>query len=38
MISNLTSRQLITIATLVSVVSVLGAWTFQSLGYTPCQL
>lgn len=35
---NLTSRQLITIATLVSVVSIAGAWTFQSLGYTPCHL
>lgn len=35
---HLTSRQLILIATLVSVVSILGAWTFQSLGYRPCEL
>ena len=35
---TLTARQLIVIATLVSVVSVLGAWTFESLGYTPCHL
>lgn len=38
MIANLTSRQIIAIATLVSVVSILGAWTFQSLGYEPCEL
>lgn len=36
--SALTSRQLILIATLVSVVSILGAWTFESLGYAPCKL
>jgi disulfide bond formation protein DsbB len=36
--TNLTSRQLILVATLVSVVSVLGAWMFQALGYKPCQL
>ncbi len=36
--TNLTSRQLILFATLFSLVSVLGAWTFQSLGYQPCQL
>ncbi|TYB83453.1 disulfide bond formation protein B [Maritimibacter fusiformis] len=35
---TLTSRQLILIATLVSVVSILGAWTFESLGYAPCKL
>lgn len=36
--TTLTSRQLILAAVLFSVVSSLGAWTFQSLGYQPCQL
>jgi disulfide bond formation protein DsbB len=31
-------RQLVALATAVSVVSVLGAWTFEGLGYTPCEL
>lgn len=34
----LTSRHLIFAAALVSVVSALGAWAFQALGYEPCQL
>jgi len=33
-----TSRQLILFAVAFSVVSSLGAWTFQALGYDPCQL
>jgi disulfide bond formation protein DsbB len=36
--TRITSRQLILLATLVSVVSALGAWTFEALGYEPCQL
>lgn len=35
---TLTNRQLILAATLVSVISTLGAWGFEALGYTPCQL
>lgn len=35
---SLTSGQIILVATLFSVVSSLGAWTFQALGYEPCQL
>jgi len=34
----LTTRQLVLIATGVSVISALGAWSFQALGYEPCQL
>jgi len=36
--TSLTSRQLILAATLFSVLSALGAWTFQALGYEPCAL
>jgi len=36
--TSLTSRHLILFAVAFSVVSSLGAWTFQALGYEPCQL
>jgi disulfide bond formation protein DsbB len=36
--TRFTPHQLILIATLVSAVSSLGAWTFQALGYEPCAL
>lgn len=36
--TTLTSRTLVLVATLVSLVSVLGAWTFEALGYAPCQM
>jgi disulfide bond formation protein DsbB len=36
--TTLTSRQIILAATLFSVLSSLGAWGFQALGYQPCQL
>jgi disulfide bond formation protein DsbB len=36
--SALTSRQLILIATLASVASIIGAMIFESLGYAPCKL
>lgn len=35
---GLSARQLILLATLISVVSALGAWGFEALGYEPCQL
>ena len=36
--TSLTSRHLILFATAFSVLSALGAWGFQALGYQPCQL
>lgn len=36
--TSLSSRQLVLIATLTSVVFMAGAWTFEALGYTPCHL
>ncbi|MCB1338377.1 MAG: disulfide bond formation protein B [Maritimibacter sp.] len=36
--TSLSARQLIFIAWGFSVLSIAGAWTFQSLGYAPCKL
>lgn len=36
--NSLSWRQLVALATMVSVISVAGAWTFESLGYQPCEL
>ncbi|GKY87932.1 disulfide bond formation protein B [Sinisalibacter aestuarii] len=36
--TRITTRQLILTATLISVASALGAWTFQAFGYEPCKL
>jgi len=36
--AKLTWRQLVLIATATSALFILGAWTFQALGYAPCEL
>lgn len=36
--ARLTWRQLVLIATATSVAFIAGAWTFQGLGYAPCEL
>lgn len=38
MMHDRTTHRLILLAWLYSVVSIAGAWTFQMLGYAPCQL